>query len=161
MDVEQGLGRAMMRKDPKLAAVWLRGRENYLQTCIACHGVDGRGAPVPGGPEGATLAPPLRGSHRLMADNAITARIVLHGLVGPNDHGKIYPGEMAGFPWADDEWLSSIVTYARNAWGNHYAPMTPADLAAVRAQTLSRPKPYTLQDLQAIPPTTTQPVSVR
>jgi len=67
----------MMQRDPKLAAVWLKGRENFLQTCIACHGVDGKGAQVPGAAEGLTLAPPLKGSKRLMGDNATTCRIVL------------------------------------------------------------------------------------
>jgi mono/diheme cytochrome c family protein len=94
-----------------------------------------------------TLAPPLKGSKRLLGDDAITSRIVLHGLVGPNDGGKIYPGEMAGFPWADDEWLTSVVTYARNAFGNHGTALTPEKLAAVRKETASRNKPYTLQEL--------------
>ncbi len=145
--VEQNLGRQMMQRDPKLAAVWLKGRENYLQTCIACHGVDGKGAQVPGAAEGLTLAPPLKGSKRLLGEKEITLRIVLHGLVGPNDGGKIYPGEMAGFPWADDEWLSSIVTYARNSFGNRAPAITPEDVAAVRKETEKRNKPYTLEEL--------------
>ena len=41
--------------------------------------------------EGTTLAPPLRGSKRLLGDDTITARVVLHGLTGPNDGGKLYP----------------------------------------------------------------------
>jgi mono/diheme cytochrome c family protein/glucose/arabinose dehydrogenase len=148
--LEQSLGRQMMQRDPKLAAVWLKGRENFLQTCIACHGVDGKGAQVPGAAEGLTLAPPLKGSKRLMGDNATTCRIVLHGLTGPNDGGKVYPGEMAGFPWADDEWLSSIVTYARNAFGNHGPAITPKELAAVRGETATRNKPYTLEELKTV-----------
>lgn len=146
-EAELALGRALSRRNPKLAATWIKGRENFLQTCIACHGIDGKGAQVPGAAEGVTLAPPLKGSRRLLGDDQITARIVLHGLVGPNDGGKVYPGEMAGFPWADDEWLSSIVTYARNAFGNHGQMLTPQKLAEIRKETVSRNKPYTLQEL--------------
>ena len=60
--LEAGLGRTLMQKDPKLAAVWLKGRELYLQTCIACHGIDGKGMQVPGAAEGITLGPSLKGS---------------------------------------------------------------------------------------------------
>ena len=155
-EADQLLGRSLTRRNPALAKIWVKGRENFLQTCIACHGIDGKGSQVPGAAEGLTLAPPLKGSKRLLGDDAITARIVLHGLVGPNDGGKIYPGEMAGFPWADDEWLSSIVTYARNAFGNRGNPLTPAKLAEIRKETTSRTKPYTLQELldMKVQPTT-------
>ena len=146
-DADLALGRSMTQRNPKLAKTWLKGRENFLQTCIACHGIDGKGAQVPGAPDGTTLAPPLKGSKRLLGDDAITCRIVLRGLTGPNDGGKLYPGEMAGFPWADDEWLSSIVTYARNAFGNHGEMLTPEKLAEIRKETASRNKPYTLQEL--------------
>jgi len=155
-EADAALGRALIQRNPKLAKTWTKGHEIFLQTCIACHGIDGKGAPVPGAAEGVTLAPPLKGSKRLVGDDAITSRIVLHGLVGPNDGGKIYPGEMAGFPWADDEWLTSVVTYARNAFGNHGQMLTPQKLAEIRKETASRNKPYTLQELLDMksPPTT-------
>jgi mono/diheme cytochrome c family protein len=118
--------------------------------------VDGNGAQVPGAAEGLTLAPPLKGSKRLLGDKEITLRVVLHGLVGPNDGGKMYPGEMAGFPWADDDWLSSIITYARNSFGNRAPAITPQDVAAIRKETEKRNKPYTLAELLG-PEATTQP----
>ena len=148
--LEKGLGNAMMKKNPKLAPIWLKGRELYQQTCIACHGPDGRGAPVPGAAAGLTLAPPLRGSKRLTGNSELTCRIVLHGLVGPNDGGKLYPGEMAGFKFADDAWIAAVVTYVRNDFGNHAAPITVEDLKRVRAETTGRDKPFTLAELKTL-----------
>ncbi|HET6247995.1 MAG TPA: c-type cytochrome [Tepidisphaeraceae bacterium] len=148
--LEAGLGKQMMQKDPKLAQQWLKGRELYLQTCIACHGVDGKGAQIPGAPEGMTLAPSLRGSKKLLGEKEITCRIVLHGLVGPNDGGKVYLGQMAGFKTAADDWLAPIVTYARNDFGNHAPAITPEDLKHVREETKDRDKPYTLEELKTL-----------
>ena len=148
--LESAVSRDMLKKNPKMAESWLRGRELFQQTCIACHGPDGRGAPVPGGAAGATLAPPLRGSKRLTGNKEITCRIVLHGLVGPNDGGKLYPGEMAGFKFADDAWIADVVTYVRNDFGNHAPPLTAADLKKVRAETADRNKPFTLAELKAL-----------
>jgi mono/diheme cytochrome c family protein len=146
--LEASLGRSLMQKDPRLAATWLKGRELYLQTCFTCHGPDGKGMQVPGAAEGVTLAPSLRGSKKLLGDKELTCRIVLHGLVGPNDGGKVYPGEMAGFKWAEDAWLAPILTYARNSFGNHAAAVTEVDLKHVRGETVGRDRPYTLEELK-------------
>ena len=135
----------MFRKDPKMAALFVKGSENYVLTCIACHGPDGKGTPAPEH-NGMTLAPPLKGSKRLQGDKEEVVRIVIHGLVGPNN-GKIYPGEMVGFPWADDQWLSSILTYARNEWGNRAPLITAAEVAKVRKESEGRQKPYTTAEL--------------
>jgi len=134
----------LQREDPKLYAVFVKGKERFAQACIACHGLNGEGAPVPQGV--GTLAPPLKGSKRLQGDVQILGRIVIHGLVGPNN-GKIYPGDMAGIPWADDDWVSSIVTYARNDWGNKAPIVTPQEIAKIRKETADRNKPYTLEEL--------------
>ena len=39
------------------------------------------------------------------------------------------PQQMPAFRWADDQWLSAILTYARNEWGNKADPVTAEDLA--------------------------------
>ncbi|HWE03075.1 MAG TPA: c-type cytochrome [Tepidisphaeraceae bacterium] len=148
--LEAALGQQLMRKDPKLAATWLKGRELFQQTCIVCHGPDGKGTQVPGGVEGVTLAPPLRGSKRLTGNKEITLRVILHGLVGPNDGNKLYPGEMVGFKWAEDAWLASVITYVRNDFGNHAPAITADDLKHVREETTDRNKPFTLAELKAM-----------
>jgi mono/diheme cytochrome c family protein len=140
-------------KNPALAAVFEKGRGYYGQTCLACHGPDGRGAP---GPEkdGLTLAPSLRKSTRLNADPAVVSRLVLNGLTGVNE-GKTYPGQMPSFKWADDEWLAAILSYTRNSWGNKSDVVLPQIVAAARKETAARNKPYTVEELLAIPVPTT------
>lgn len=135
----------LAKKNPQLAQTVARGRENYTQGCIACHGVDGQGTAAPD--ENGMLAPPLAGSRRLTDDKATPLRIVLKGLVGPHDFGRTYPNEMASFAWADDAFLSSVLTYARQAWGNRAAPITPADVAKMRKEVEKRDKPFTIDEL--------------
>jgi mono/diheme cytochrome c family protein len=137
----------MAKADKDKGELFIKGREAYGQTCIACHGPDGKGMPAPEH-NGTTLAPPLAGSKRLLSDKQLVARIVLHGLVGPNN-GHNYPGQMASFKWATDEWLASILTYARNDWGNKAAAITPKDIAAMRQESADRNKPFTMEELYA------------
>jgi mono/diheme cytochrome c family protein len=123
-----------------------KGKDLFSKTCIACHGVDGKGVPAPEG-NGLTLAPPLKGSKRLLSDPSVPIRLVLHGLTGPHEGGKIYPNEMAGLPWADDAMVASILTYARNDWGNKAKPVEPKDVATVRKDTQDRKLPYTFPEV--------------
>ena len=139
-------------KDAEMAAaekgkgeLFKKGREAYGQTCIACHAADGKGMPAPEH-DGTTIAPPLAGSRKLLADKQLIARIVLHGLTGPNN-GVTYPGQMASFKWATDEWLASILTYARNDWGNKAPAISPEDVAGVRNSAGPRDRPFTIAEL--------------
>lgn len=138
---------AMKAADAAKGELFAKGRDYYGQTCIACHAPDGMGMPAPEH-NGSTLAPPLKGSRKLMADRQLVARIVLHGLVGPND-GKTYPGQMASFKYLDDQWLAAALTYARNDWGNSADAIKPEDIAAVRQLTADREKPFTEEELYA------------
>jgi mono/diheme cytochrome c family protein len=136
------------KRDARLATIVAEGRQNYTLTCIACHGPDGKGTPSPD--KHGTLAPPLVGSKRLMGSPELVGRIVLRGLVGPHDEGRTYPNEMASFVWADDAWLASILTYARQEWGNSAPQVTPQQLAKVRKETADRKKPFTVPELNAM-----------
>jgi mono/diheme cytochrome c family protein len=146
--------------DPRLERIWVQGRVNFLQTCVVCHGDDGKGTPTP--EKVGTLAPPLAGSLKILGNRDLVSRIVLHGLVGPNDGGKLYPGEMAGFKFMDDQWIANVVTYVRNDFGNKAPIITAGDVAKVRRDTGNRDKPFSLQELidlklwtaQEKPPTT-------
>jgi mono/diheme cytochrome c family protein len=149
---DQRKAEQMAKADAAKGALYIKGREAYGQTCIACHAPDGMGMPAPEH-NGTTIAPPLKGSRKLLADPQLCARIVLHGLTGPNN-GKLYPGQMASFKWADDLWLASILTYARNDWGNVASAVKPEDIAAVRKLSSSRNQPFTLHELYQATQTT-------
>jgi mono/diheme cytochrome c family protein len=128
--------------------LFTRGRDAYGQTCIACHGPDGQGMPAPEH-NGTKIAPALAGSRKLLADKQLVARIVLHGLTGP-DNRITYPGQMASFKWADDEWIASILTYARNDWGNTAPAIEAKDIAAIRLLDSSRNHPFTVEELYSV-----------
>jgi mono/diheme cytochrome c family protein len=135
--------------DRKYAMSYSRGKEMFAQTCIACHGLDGRGTPAPEG-GGLTLAPPLKESPRLLADKSVPINLVLHGLTGPHENGKLYPNEMAGFPWADDVLVADLLTYARNDFGNKGEAVEPKDVAATRKATASHTLPYTFPEISEV-----------
>jgi mono/diheme cytochrome c family protein/glucose/arabinose dehydrogenase len=132
--------------DKKYAVAYFKGKDLFAQTCIACHGLDGKGAPAPEG-EGLTLAPPLKGSKRLLSAKGVPISIVLHGLVGPHENGKIYPNEMAALPWADDNMVSQILTYARNEWGNQAEGVEAKDVADIRKSSAARKLPFTFPEV--------------
>jgi mono/diheme cytochrome c family protein len=135
--------------DRKYAVSFSRGKAMFAQTCIACHGLDGKGTPAPEG-NGLTLAPPLKGSPRLLADKTVPINLVLHGLTGPHENGKLYPNEMAGFPWADDQLVADVLTYARNDFGNKAAPVEPRDVYLARRESEKHMLPYTFPEISEI-----------
>jgi mono/diheme cytochrome c family protein len=136
--------------NPVLAAMMAKGRNYYGQTCVACHAPSGMGTASPEH-NGTTLAPPLKGSARLLGDKSICTRIALHGLVGPNN-GKVYPGQMASFKTLDDVWLASILTFARNEWGNQANIILPEDVARMRRLTADHDKPFTTDQIPSPQP---------
>jgi hypothetical protein len=50
-------------------------------------------------------------------------------------------------PLLDDAKLADVLSYIRNAWGNEAAPITAAQIAAVREQTQDRKMPWTADTL--------------
>lgn len=122
--------------DPKL------GAEKYA-VCQTCHQADGNGV--------AGAFPPLAGSEWVTGDPAIPIRIVLHGLQGEiTVKGTKYNAMM--MPWKDalsDAEIAAVLTYERSTWGNKAAPVTAAQVAAVRAATASRTTQWTVAELKA------------
>jgi len=117
------------------------GKIVFSTTCAACHQATGEGV------EG--TYPPLAGSEWVNGDDAKVVRIVLHGLTGPVEvAGETYAGMMP--PWGGilkDEDIAAVLTYVRSTWGNKAAPITPARVAAIRAATTTRAKPWTTAEL--------------
>jgi len=114
------------------------GREVYRNICQACHQPDGRGL--------TRVAPPLVGSVLALAPAEITARIVLNGKEGPV--GLMPP---IGTTLTNDQ-IASVLTYVRREWGQTGDPVDPRTVETVRAQTATRTRPWTDDELLAMMP---------
>jgi mono/diheme cytochrome c family protein/glucose/arabinose dehydrogenase len=112
------------------------GRKLYGNTCLSCHGPDGRGL--------AKQAPSLVGSPLLVADAGVPIRIVLSG-----KEGEI--GLMPPLAALDDAELASVLTYVRRAWGNTASPVAPDAVKEIRGLTKPRTRPWTADELRALP----------
>jgi mono/diheme cytochrome c family protein len=109
-----------------------RGGAAYTEVCAACHGPDGKGAPLGGATDGSTLAPPLAGSARVTGHSDYILKVLLHGMTGELD-GKNYPGGvMVPMGTNTDEWIADVANYVRNSFGNRAAIISPAQVKAVR-----------------------------
>jgi mono/diheme cytochrome c family protein/glucose/arabinose dehydrogenase len=137
-------GSAAVRElDPKEHARFVRGRELYAQSCVACHLDSGQGE--------SGRAPPLRRSPWVLGQDARLARILLHGLQGPLEiGGEIFDGEMPVLA-ADDETIAAVLTYVRREWGHSAEPVTPETIARVREAEQQRGRPWTAVELAKIP----------
>ncbi len=101
-----------------------RGKQVYSTHCFTCHMEKGEG--IQG------VYPPLAKSDYLMADKNRAIKQVLEGANGEMIvNGEKYFGFMTGFPLSDTE-VSDVLNYIRNSWGNKGAPVTPAEVKALR-----------------------------
>ncbi len=112
------------------------GREVYQNICQGCHGPDGRGI--------GAIGAPLAGSALVAAPSGIPIRIVLHGKEG--EVGLMPP---IGGSLTDDQ-IAGVLTYIRREWGGSGSPVSPAAVAAVRAASAGRTRPWTRDELMAI-----------
>ena len=121
------------------------GRTLYNSVCFACHGTDGRGAPMPA-PESRTIAPSLAGSPRVLGDERATIAILLHGLQG-EVNGVDYGAPMVPMNSYSDAELAGVLTYVRNSFGNRAPAVEPASIAARRAADAGHTNYWTLAEL--------------
>jgi mono/diheme cytochrome c family protein/glucose/arabinose dehydrogenase len=123
-----------------------RGQQVYAELCFSCHGDDGRGAEKEG--SATASAPPLAGSARVTGHRDHVIKVLLHGMTGPIN-GVNYLDVMIPMGMQNDEWVASVASYVRNAFGNRAPFVTPADVARVRAATKARTTSWTLDELNA------------
>ncbi len=114
-----------------------RGREIYQNICQACHQPDGRGQDK--------VAANLIDSPLALAPPEVTARILLNGKEGPI--GLMPP---LGSVLSDDQ-VASVLTYVRREWGQTGSPVEPAAVATARTAVAARPRPWTNEELFALP----------
>lgn len=122
-------------------AIHERGKKVFARTCSACHGIDGKGVPP--------VFPPLDGSDWLAGDAKLPIDIVLHGLMGRvRVLDKDYESVMAplGAVLTDQE-IADVLTLVRQSWSNDHAPVTEQQVAARRAATKGRERPFTAAEL--------------
>jgi len=102
------------------------GQRVYRSACIACHEVDGSGAP--------RIYPPLPGNANLQsAIAASTLRIILDGAQTLTTPRAPNPGSMPTY--ADklsDQQIADVATYIRNSWGNSASAVTATQVAQAR-----------------------------
>lgn len=126
-----------------------RGAAAYAESCFACHGEDGRGAPAPGG--GGLRAPTLAGSSRVTGHRNYVILTLLHGLTGPLD-GRKYAEVMAPMGAISDSSIADIASFIRNSFGNSAPVVTDGDVARVRKVTGGRDTMWTVEDLARVLP---------
>jgi mono/diheme cytochrome c family protein len=120
-----------------------RGQQIFSQNCQACHQADGRGLPG--------VFPPVVGSEFVTGSEERLIRILLDGLEGPIQvAGATYKGAMPA--WGEllnDADIASTATYLRQWAPNSAAPVSPVTVATLRAESASRQKPWTADELRS------------
>jgi mono/diheme cytochrome c family protein len=111
---------------PPPQAEMAAGAAVYAHACIACHEVDGSGAP--------RIYPPLPGNANLQsADPTSTLRIILDGAQTITTPRAPNTGSMPAYAkqFSDQE-IADVANYIRNSWGNAAPLVTPAQVKRVR-----------------------------
>lgn len=102
------------------------GEATFIGICSTCHQRDARGL--------SSVFPPLAGSDYLMADRDRAVHTVLAGLTGAvTVNGHEYNGVMPPFGNLTDHEIADVLSYVRSNFGNTGEPVTPEEVAAVRA----------------------------
>jgi mono/diheme cytochrome c family protein/glucose/arabinose dehydrogenase len=125
-------------------AVLEKGQEIYFELCFACHGLDGRGAPMDG--KAGTLAPPLAGSATVTGHRDAMLNAVIFGVSGPV-HGVTYDAPMAAMGANDNEWIAAVVSYVRTGFGNRGTLVSTDDVARIRTAAGGRTEPWTTAEI--------------
>ena len=102
-----------------------RGKQVYLQQCLACHQADASGVP--------NMNPPLIKTKQVLGDKTALIKIVLNGLQGVEIDGDSFNGVMAPHPDLTDQEIADVLTYIRNSFGNKATAVTAVQVKTVRA----------------------------
>jgi mono/diheme cytochrome c family protein len=109
------------------------GSAIYHDECSACHGLEGRGAPL--------LFPSLTDSSLVRAqDPATLVRIVLRGARSVATAAEPTGPGMPAYGWQlDDTQVAAVLTYVRNSWGSAAPAVAAETVTNSRAELASRP----------------------
>ena len=127
-------------------ALFERGKTVYGAICAACHQPSGAGL------DG--LAPPLLDSEWVLGAADLSIRIVLHGVTGPLLVGNTtWRLDMPPVLGMSDEDIAGVLTYTRREWEHTASPVSPAEVAKIRAATNGRAQAWTVEELRKPIPT--------
>ena len=100
----------------------------YLSFCARCHQANGQGQP---GKVAALAGNPLV----LAADPTSVMRVVIAGSKSPTTDTCPAPQKMPGFHGQlTSAQIAQVVSFIRNAWGNHAAPVSDREVERLRAK---------------------------
>ncbi len=108
-----------------LAASITRGKQVYLEQCLACHQADALGV--------SGMNPPLVKTKFVLGDKATLVKIVLNGMTGVEVEGEDYHGVMAPHSDLTDQQIADVLTYVRNSFGNKAAAVKASEVKVIRA----------------------------
>ncbi len=108
-----------------LAASITRGKQVYLEQCLACHQADALGV--------SGMNPPLVKTKFVLGDKATLVKIVLNGMTGIEVEGEDYHGVMAPHSDLTDQQIADVLTYVRNSFGNKAAAVKASEVKVIRA----------------------------
>lgn len=108
-----------------LQASITRGKQLYLEQCLACHQADALGV--------SGMNPPLVKTKFVMGDKVTLVKIVLNGMTGVEVEGEDYHGVMAPHSDLSDQQIADVLTYVRNSFGNKAKAVTASEVKAIRA----------------------------
>ncbi len=102
------------------------GANLYAQHCLSCHMADGGGVP--------NLQPSLIDSLLAPGDPGALLALILRGSAGQPAPNPEYQNVMPGFGFLSDAEIAALATHLRKNFGHAAPPVSPADVAAARAQ---------------------------
>jgi mono/diheme cytochrome c family protein len=115
-------------KAAALKASMDRGKQVYLEQCLACHQADAGGVQ--------NMNPPLIKTKWVLGDKTTLVQVVLKGMTGEVDiNGDTYHNVMAPHNDLTDQQIADVLTYVRNNFGNKATAVTAAEVKAIRAKT--------------------------
>jgi mono/diheme cytochrome c family protein len=102
------------------------GEKLYKGACVACHEIDGSGAP--------RIYPPLPGNANLQSADPLSAlRIILDGAETVTTPRAPNKGSMPAYAAKlSDQEIADVATYIRNSWGNAAPAVTPGQVKNAR-----------------------------
>ena len=118
---------------PKLSERVQAGAKVFEIACSACHQPTGQGLPG--------AFPPLAGSDFLLKEPKRAIDIVVKGLQGEvTVNGVKYNSVMPAMTQLSDQEIADVITYVLNSWGNKAGSVNVTQVAAARAQLMSKPR---------------------